>query len=94
MKHHIIVKFDDTVADKAALIEEIRALYAPAAEISGVDGVSLIPNCIARPNRYDLMIVLSMAEDALPTWDASSLHATWKAEYGKYLEKKCIFDCE
>ena len=51
-------------------------------------------NVTPRENRYDLMIVLDMDDDALPIWDKSSLHQKWKAEFGSRIEKKCIFDCE
>ncbi len=94
MLHHIIAKFVPEITDKAALISEIASLYSQAASIPGVNGVKVIPNCIDRPNRYDVMIVLDMDKDALPVWDASALHHTWKEQYGNKLEKKAIFDSE
>jgi len=94
MKHYIIVKWNESVNDKASLAEEVRALYQSADRIDGVDGAEVIPNCIARDNRYDLMIVVRMAKEALPTWDASDLHHTWKTTYGDRIEKKAIFDGE
>lgn len=94
MRHHIIVKYTDQVTDKAVLAKEITALFAPAAEIPGVYGADVTPNVIDRPNRYDLMIVVRMDKDALPTWDASELHHRWKAEYGHLVAAKTIFDCE
>jgi len=94
MKHHIIVKYTDAVADKAALLERIKALYAGAAQIPGVHGVEFKENCVARENRYDLMIVLDMDADALAAWDASAVHHAWKDEYGHLVAKKAIFDCE
>ena len=65
-----------------------------AAEIDGVRGVEFKENCIERENRYDLMIVLEMDEEALPSWDASEIHHRWKDEYGHLVAKKAIFDCE
>ncbi len=94
MKHHILAKYKDTVENKEALLEEIRLLFADAARIPGVLGAQVIPNCIPRPNRYDLMIVVDMEKEALPGWDASALHHAWKEKYGNLLAAKAIFDCE
>lgn len=94
MRHHIIVKFNELAGDKAALTEELRALFAPCTQIEGVHGCTLIENCVSRANRYDLMIVLDMEAEALPRWDESALHRTWKERYGRLVEKKAIFDCE
>ena len=93
MKHHILVKFEEGT-DTAALLEPIRAIFAQTLEIPGVHGLELKPNCVARPNRYDLMIVLDMDEEALPAYDASEPHHRWKEEYGPITAKKAIFDCE
>ena len=94
MKHCILAKWNETVTDKAALLAQVRALYAAADAIPGVRGVTVHPCCIDRPNRYDLMIVLDMDKEALPNWDASDIHHRWKDEYGELLEKKAIFDYE
>lgn len=94
MKHCIIVKFVDTVEDKAALVNEIRAVFAAEAVPQGVEGYSFVENCVARPNRYDLMIVVHMPVEALPVWDASAIHKRWKSEFGGYVVGKAIFDCE
>lgn len=94
MKHCILAKWNETVTDKAALLAQVRALYAAADAIPGVCGVTVHPCCIDRPNRYDLMIVLDVDKEALPNWDASGLHHRWKDEYGGLLEKKAIFDYE
>lgn len=94
MKHLILAKFKPEVANKTALLEPIRALFSAAPEIPGVHGAAVYPCCIARENRYDVMIVLDMDKEALPKYDVSEMHHTWKAEYGDLLEKKAIFDCE
>ena len=94
MLHHIIVKWNDQVTDKAAIAAQVAALYAPATDIPGVRGVTLKPNVVARPNRYDLMIVLDMAAEALPVWDASDLHKQWKTDFGGLIAQKAIFDCD
>ena len=94
MKHCILAKWNETVTDKAALLAQVRVLYAAADAIPGVHGVTVHPCCIDRSNRYDLMIVLDMDREALPNWDASDIHHRWKDEYGGLLEKKAIFDYE
>ena len=93
MKHHIIVKFVEGT-EVGALLEPIRELFAPLLELPGIHGLELKPNCIDRPNRCDLMIVLDMDPDALPAYDASEPHQRWKKEYGERIAKKAIFDCE
>lgn len=91
MLHHIIVKWNIT-ADKKTLAAEVRELYRNAADIPGINGVEIKENIIPRENRYDLMIVLNMEEEALPVWDNSDIHKKWKSEYSALIEKKCIFD--
>ena len=92
MKHHIIVKFVEGT-NAAALTEPIRALFTPLLELPGIHALELKPNCVPRPNRYDLMIVLDMDPEALPVYDASEPHLRWKREYGELIAKKAIFDC-
>ena len=94
MRHHIIVKFNEQVTDKAALLEEVTALFADSVNIPGVHGYSVHPNVIARDNRYDMMIVIHMDPAALPVYDACEMHHRWKDEYGHLIAKKCIFDCD
>lgn len=94
MKHHIIVKFTPEVEDKAALIGKVKTLFAMEAVPAGVIGYSFFENCVARDNRYDLMIVVHLPQAALPAWDASAVHKRWKSDFGQYVEKKAIFDCE
>ncbi|MCI5945300.1 MAG: hypothetical protein MRZ39_00135 [Oscillospiraceae bacterium] len=93
MIHYIIVKWNSD-ADKKALSENARALYVDAAKISGVRKVGIKENITPRDNRYDLMIALYMDNDALTVWDNSELHLKWKSDFGGFIEKKCIFDCE
>lgn len=93
MQHHILVKFTQEAGDKPCLIARIRELFAAAPQIPGITDVQIRENCIDRPNRYDLLIVLHMEEAALPIWDESSLHKRWKSEFGVYVAQKAIFDC-
>lgn len=94
MKHHIIVKFTDEVADKPALCDELEALFAEALAVEGIRGVELKRNCVPRANRYDLMIVIELEANALPTWDECAVHKLWKSRYGSLVASKAIFDCE
>ena len=87
MKHCIIAKFNESAADKQAALAQVRALLSGAEPIEGVRGITIHENCVARDNRYDLMI-------ALPNWDASRIHHQWKEQFGGLLEKKAIFDYE
>lgn len=92
MKHYIIVKYTEDITDKTVLEAQVRALFSKAGEIPGVYGADVIPCCIARPNRYDLMIIVRMDKSALPAWDASRLHQEWKERFGQFVAKKAIFD--
>ena len=95
MKHYIIAKYKpEVIKEKEALLSQVRALYAEAARIPGVMSARVIPNCVARDNRYDLMIVLDMEKEALPAWDASDIHRAWKERFGDLLAAKAIFDAE
>ena len=94
MKHYIIGKFKPEISEKAALLPRIRAVFDHAPEIPGVRGAQVIPNCVDRENRYDVMIIVDMEKEALPAYDNSSMHHQWKAEFGPLLEKKAIFDQE
>ena len=60
MKHCIIAKFNESAADKQAALAQVRALFAGAEQIEGVHGITIHENCVARDNRYDLMIVVEM----------------------------------
>lgn len=94
MLHHILVKWETPPADVAARCREVEAVFAGALDIPGVHGVSVKPNVIDRPNRYDLLIVVDMDEAALPLYDACDAHHQWKDTYGPLIAKKAIFDCE
>lgn len=94
MLHHILVKYNDQVKDKAALVPEITALFDHMLTIPGVHRVTVHPNVVDRPNRYDLMIVITMEPDALPRYDDSEWHHRWKADYGHLIAQKAIFDCD
>ena len=96
MKHNILIKYipEITKERKAELIPEIAALFDHTTEIPGIHAVTLYPNIVDRPNRYDLLIQIDMDLEALEAYDASIWHKQWKEQYGSLLEKKAIFDCE
>ena len=94
MKHCILVKWKESVTDKTAEIPAIRTIFEKTLSLPGIQNVELLENVIDRPNRYDLMIVLSMDRDALPAYDESAPHKAWKKGYGDYIESKAIFDYE
>lgn len=94
MQHHILVKWKEAPADVPALCRDIEEVFAPTLSIPGVSAVEVIPNIIFRPNRYDLMIRITMEEAALPLYDASDAHHHWKSAYGDRIAQKAIFDCE
>ena len=96
MKHCILVKYNESVdaQKKADLQPQIEELFGQLLTMDGIHGVDIIPNVIARPNRYDLLIRIDMDEETLPLYDASEPHHIWKRDYAQYLEKKAIFDYE
>ena len=93
MLHHILVKWTEEVTDKAALAAEVEALFRGVLTVDGVHGVTVHPNVIDRPNRYDLLICIDMDQSALPAYDACPTHHHWKDAYGHLVASKAIFDC-
>ena len=67
MKHCILAKYRPEVYPRRQeLLPRIRQIFSAASELEGVSGASVYPNCVARDNRYDVLIVLDMAPEALP----------------------------
>ena len=87
MQHCILVKWTPDAGDRDALAKEAVA-----------DGVAtaltIRRNVINRPNRYDLLIELTMTPDMLPAYDASEPHHRWKETFGARIQQKAIFDYE
>jgi len=92
MKHHILVKWNDKVTDRKKIQNDVEKLFAPLTEIPGIQQVEVIPNIVDRPNRYDLLIRITMQEAVLPHYEDSAIHKRWKAEYGDRIQSKAIFD--
>lgn len=93
MKHYIIVKFKDSV-DVPELYGPIKELFLKSLQIEGVSKAEVHVSNTALPNRYDLMIEMTLTPNALKIFDNSELHKIWKAEYGEFMVNKVIFDCE
>lgn len=94
IKHCIIVKWNEKVTDKAAFIPDIKRIFDGTLSLSGVEKVELFRSVTDRPNRYDLMIAVTMEQSTLPDYDASAPHAEWKKTYSPFIESKAIFDFE
>ncbi len=95
MKHCILAKYTPEAYDRRGeLLGRIGEVFSAATDIDGVHDVHIYPNCVDRDNRYDVLIVLDMDKSALPAYDVSPMHHRWKAEFGRFLEKKAIFDFE
>lgn len=91
MKHCILVKWKEP--EKMAACEtDIRQIFQETLEIEGIEDVSFRKNCIARKNRYDYLIEITMEEQALEAYDHSDAHVQWKERYSPFIESKAIFD--
>lgn len=93
MRHFIIVKFDNSI-NIQELIKPIENLFNKALKIDGINKIEVYTSNINLPNRHDLMIEMLLTPKALELFDASEIHKRWKAEYGKYIVNKTIFDCD
>ena len=94
MRHHILVKWNKQAPDREQLRRDIEALFQQVLEVPGIHRVDVLPNVVDRPNRYDLLILLTMDADALDAYDSCAAHHAFKDIYTPYMEKKAIFDCE
>lgn len=92
MIHYIICKWQDRNVVTEDIYAQIGDLFSGVHCIEGVQKAEIIRCCIDRDNRYDLMIRVHMNKEALPAWDASLIHRTWKERFGSLIEKKTIFD--
>jgi hypothetical protein len=94
MKHCILVKWSEEIADKHEIVNKVKIIFDKLLEIKGIHKVKYVENCIDRSNRFDLLIRIDMDKEVLPIYDVSSPHLEWKEKYGKFAEKKAIFDFE
>lgn len=94
MLHHIIVKFNESVTDKQKIAQEALELFSELKGKNGIHDVIVKLNCIPRPNRYDMCIIVDMDKDALEFYDSSEQHKKWKSDFSCYIQSKAIFDSE
>lgn len=94
MKHYIIVKWNNLMTDKHEKVAEIRHIFEKTLEIPGINKIEIKENVVDRENRFDLMICVEMDKKSLEKYDESEPHHEWKERFGKYIEKKTIFDAE
>ena len=94
MKHCILVKWNNEIKDKHAFVETVKSVFDKLLSMEGIHGIEYRENCIERENRYDLLISIDMDKAVLPIYDKSAPHLEWKEKYGKFVEKKAIFDFE
>ena len=94
MKHCILVKWNKSVSDKHALVEEVKLVFNKLLEVDGIKHISYHEGCVEKENRFDLFITIEMDKSVLPVYDESAAHHEWKEKYGKYVENKVIFDYE
>ena len=94
MKHCIIVKWNEQGNNDEARLADIEAIFGRTRDIPGVRGVRLVQGVNRGGNRFDLMIEMDMDLDSLPAYNASEPHREWKERYGRYIDKKAIFDYE
>ena len=93
MRHYVIIKLKDrSLRGEAA--EKARRIFERTLAIDGVESVNVRENCVDRPNRYDVMIEITMDPGALPVYDSSEAHLEWKRYCDPLLESKTVFDCE
>lgn len=92
MKHFIIIKFKENT-DKDVLIEETEKLFKETEVIDGIKKVEVFTNSIKKPNRFDMMIKITLNKGSLKELEQSRILKEWEDKYNKYIDKKTIFDC-
>ena len=93
MRHYVIIKLKDRSL-KNEVAARARSIFERTLAIDGVEKVCIYDNCVDRPNRYDIMIEITMRPDVLAAYDVSEAHLEWKHYCDPLLESKAVFDCE
>ena len=93
MEHYIIVKFTEGT-DVKALVGPVHAIFEETLSIPGIHSLDIRTSNSDIANRYDLMIIITMDQEALPAYAASEPPLRWKREYGDRIAGKAIFDCD
>lgn len=94
MKHLIIVKANENAPSREAFMDAAKKAFSPVTQIPGVRSVRVIPGLKLSENRFDFIVEIDMNRESLPLYDQSEAHRLWKENYGSWIEKKAIFDCE
>lgn len=94
MKHCIIVKWNEQVADKNLYFEKACDAFKDVIKIEGVSGLKVYQSNSDRANRADVMIEIECSKEGLENYDASDLHKAWKENFGDLIASKSIFDYE
>lgn len=93
IEHYIIVKFDSKI-NYNNYLDSIKTLFNRTLDIKGVESIKIFTSCSDLINRHDIMIRMKVTPEGLKNFDNSDIHKEWKAEYGKYIVNKTIFDRE
>ncbi|MCF0150329.1 MAG: hypothetical protein HUJ80_02855 [Firmicutes bacterium] len=94
MKHLVMVKWNETVADKKALQQEVYELWCRALENKEIRKIDMHVNLLNKPNRYDVMYVVELEPQDMDVWADCQPHQIWKTDYAKYVESKAIIDLD
>ena len=92
MKHYILVKWNELVTDKVAIIEDAKKVFSKCLKVEGIRAIEFLPNIVDKPNRYDLLIRIDMDKESLEDYIHSEGHIEWKENYTKFIQSKAIFD--
>ena len=94
MLHMIIVKANESAPSREEFIRCAEEAFRPVTDIPGVHGVRVRRGLPLAENRYDFIVEIDMEKESLSAYNESAAHKTWKENYGGWIAKKAIFDCE
>lgn len=92
MNHYIIIKFKED-SEKEILIKEVSDLFDKANSIEGIRKVEVFTNSIKKPNRFDMMIKMSMNKKILKVFEDSEIYHKFEKKYKDSILSKTVFDC-
>lgn len=94
MKHCIIIKWNDKVADKDLYFEKSAKAFSDVTKLAGVTELKMYKSNSKRDNRADLMIKIECTKEGLENYDVSELHQAFKKMCEGLIAQKTIFDYE
>lgn len=89
-----MVKWNETVADKKAMAEEVYQLWCKGLENKEIRKITKHENLLEKPNRFDVMYVVELDPADMQVWVDCEPHQIWKNDYAKYVEAKAIIDLD